>query len=159
MAITKRELVDEAFEELAIGGAFNVAPEDKLRALRRLEAIVARWESLGIALGYALPVNPTDSDLDDDSGIADRHALALQLNLAIALAPSFGKAVAAETKTAAKAAYDDLLREATTPDTQQMRGGMPMGAGNKAWRGGNYPATFTAEPDAAITSGGDELEL
>lgn len=152
MAITKRQLVDEAFEELAIGGAFNVAPEEKLRALRRLESMVAQWESKGIVLGYALPASPGDSNLDDDSGVADRHVLALQMNLALALAPSFGKAVTLETKLAARDAYADLLREATTPQSQNaLRAGVPLGAGNKAWRSG--VAAFTTT-DGASAAGG-----
>lgn len=160
MATTKRQIVDEAFEELALGGAFNVPPEDKLRALRRLESMVAQWESKGIALGYNLPLNATDSNLDDDSGVADKHVLALQLNLAIALAPSFGKMVTPETKMAAKDAYADLLGEATTPASQNgLRAGVPLGAGNKGWRSGYGASTFTPEPAVILTTGGTELEV
>lgn len=158
MSYTKRQLVEEAFTELGLGDAFNIPPEDKLRALRRMEAMIAQWETRGIALGYALPLNPVDSNLDDASGIADKYVLAVQMNLAMALAPSFGKAVATETRQQAKAYYDALLIEATTPPQQQLRGGMPLGAGNRNWNWSQGGSAFTPEPNGVLTAGGDELE-
>ena len=143
---TKREIIDEAFEELGLGGQFNVTPQEQQRALRRLESMVAQWQAKGMVATYVLPVPPAESALDDEAGLTRAETLALQLNLAIALAPSFGKMLPIETKTAAKAAYEDLLRVAVSPPQQALRAGLPLGAGNKTWRG-YVNFTLDAAPD------------
>lgn len=157
MSYTKRKLVEGAFAGLALGDAFNVPVEDKLMALGIMEAMIAQWEVRGIVLGYTMPLNPDDSNLDDESGIAPKHVLAVIRNLELELAPTFGKVVAPERARQAKTYYDALLLAATQPPQQQLRAGMPLGAGNRRY--GYYGGSpFTPEPSGVITAGGDELE-
>ena len=59
---------------------------------------------------------------------------AIYTNLAIRLAPGYGKIVSPDTKLIAKSSYDVLLLNSTSPREMQLPGTMPAGAGNKPWR-------------------------
>lgn len=155
---TKDQLVGQAFDEIAIAGyEFDLSPEEKQAALRRMDAMVAQWQNRGIALGYKLPASPADSSLNDDSGIPDGAAEAVFLNLAVRIAGSKGKNLPAQTLSLAKAAYDDLLTCAAFPREQQFKDGLPAGAGNLPTYG--YRRTFLPAPttDPLGTSQGGDL--
>lgn len=135
MAWTKREFVVQAFEEIGFSSyVFDAAPEQLNSVLRRLDAMLARWNANGIRLGYPLPSSPSDSSLNESTNVPDACVEAVYLNLAIAIAPSFGKTVAQETKQAAKAAYDALLNKLAEPMEMQLNTSIPSGAGNKYGR-------------------------
>lgn len=131
MSWTKRDLISEAFSELGLQGyEFDITPEEQLTALRRLESMMATFEAKGVRVGYAFQMLDT-SDPDTDSGLPDSAVEPVLLNLAIRLGPGFGKTIRPETKQAAKDGYTTLLWLAAQPQQQQMRGGMPSGAGNR----------------------------
>lgn len=137
MAWTKQQLIDQAFSEIGLPvEVYNVGPEQMARALNRLDAMMATWYGSGIHLGYALSSSPEASQLEDNSGLADVSVEAVYLNLALRLAPSRGKVVSPQLQQAASAAYAVLERAAAHPGQQQFRNSLPMGAGNKPWRGG-----------------------
>lgn len=153
MAWTKRQFVTQAFEEIGLAAyVFDLTPEQLQSALRRLDAMMAGWNALGIRLGYPITSNPDDSTLDEDSGVPDSANEAIYTNLGIKLAPSFGKTPSADTKAAAKAGYDLLLAKAAMPAEQQLPGSMPAGAGNKQW-GPDRP--FLAPPSDPLAAGPD----
>jgi hypothetical protein len=77
---------------------------------------------------------------------------AIITNLAIRIAPGYGKAVAADTKVSAKGAYNVLLQRATYPLEQQLPQTMPTGQGNKPWRWDN---PFVPRPADPIDAGPD----
>lgn len=136
---TKKQLIEQAFDELALAGfVYDLDPDHLESALRRLDTMMAAWGSVGISLGYLLPANPDDSNLDDETGIPDIAVEAVYMNLAVKLAASRGKTLSAETKAAAKVGYERLLgaavRAAARPSP--MPNTMPRGAGNKPWRTG-----------------------
>ncbi len=144
---TKQALVLAARRELGLGGAFDANDGDELLDdLSRLDAMVAAWASKGVRLSYALPSSPEASAIGAGSGIADAAAEAVYLNLALRIAPGYGKAITPETRSAARNAYDALLIDAAQPQQQQLRGGMPAGAGNKP---NVFHAIFLPEPDTS----------
>jgi hypothetical protein len=144
---TKQALVLAARRELGLGGAFDVNDADELLDdLQRLDAMVAAWASKGIRLSYALPSSPGASNINAASGIADAAAEAVYLGLAMRIAPGYGKVITPETRTAARNAYDALLIDAAQPQQQQLRGGMPAGAGHKP---NVFHAVFLPEPDTS----------
>ena len=96
---------------------------------------------------------PQDSDLDEQTNVPDRSNEAIYTNLAIKLAPSYGKQVMPDTKATAKESYNTLLSIAAMPNQQQMPGTMPAGAGNKAWR--DYDSPFLRRPVDPVLAGGD----
>ena len=154
MGYSKRQFVAAAFEEIGLASyVFDLQPEQLQSALRRLDAMMSDWNGKGIRLGYPLPGSPQDSDLDDPSDVPDSANEAIICNLAIRLAPGYGKQVMVETKTTAKQGYDTLMQRATAPIPQQLPATMPAGAGNKPWR--VYDNPFIRPPVDPVTAGPD----
>jgi hypothetical protein len=158
MSWTKRQYVEKAFEEIGYASyAFDLQPEQLQAALRRLDSMMAVWNSKSIKLGYPLPDSPSGSDLDQDTHVPDRANEAVYTNLAVRIASLVGKVVPQETKSIAKSAYTALLAQAATPREIQLPRTMPAGAGNKPWR----VDTPFLEPvdDGVITPPDDTLEF
>ena len=154
MGYSKRQFVTAAFEEMGMAAyVFDLQPEDLQSALRRLDAMAAEWNGKGIRLGYPLPGSPQDADLDEPSQVPDSANEAIITNLAIRLAPSYGKQLSPLTLATAKAGYNTLLSRAAMPDEQQLPGTMPAGAGQKPWRWGYGP--FVLPPVDPVRAGGD----
>lgn len=157
---TKRELVNQAYGELALQGyEFDITPEEVVLAIKRMDSMVAMWGKYGIRIGYALPTSPGDSDPDQDSGIPDTAAEAVYLNLAIRLAGGQGKTLSPSTMMTARQAYDTLLFDAAQPIEQQFRPNLPRGAGNKPWRVIDNPFLPTVDNAPLGVSSGGNLEI
>jgi len=156
---SKRQFLTAAFTEIGLASyVFDLQPEDLESALRRLDSMMADWNGKGIRLAYPLPGSPQDSDLDAESDVPDSANEAIITNLAIRLAPSYGKQVSPLTLVAAKNAYNTLLSRATMPYEQQFPGTLPSGAGNKPWR--VYDDPFVRPPvDPVLTGSEGPLEF
>jgi hypothetical protein len=153
MSYTKRQFVEEAFAELGMANyTFDLQPQQLDYALRRLDAMMATWNAKGIRLGYPLPSSPQDSDLDTETQVPDSANEAIVANLAIRIAPQYGKSVAIDTRTTAKLGYDTLLARATFPLEQQFPRTLPLGAGQKPWR---YDTPFMPGPVDPVLAGPD----
>jgi hypothetical protein len=153
MSWTKRQLVTQAFEEIGYAEyAFDLAPEQLVSGLRRLEAMMGTWNGRGIRLGYPLSSSPDDAELDVDSNIPDSATEAVYTNLAIRIAPILGKAVSNDTAKTARSSYNELISRFATPQEQQLPGTMPAGAGNKPWRQTN---PFLPGVKPSLDAGGD----
>ncbi len=159
MSYTKRQFVAAAFDEIGLANyVFDLSPEQLQSALRKLDAMMATWNAQGIRLAYPLPSSPLDSDLDEETSVPDSANEAIYTNLAIKLAPSYGKQVMPDTKATAKESYNVLLSRAAMPMEMQMPGTMPAGAGNKTWRGTETP--YLRRPVDPLLAGGDgEIEF
>lgn len=154
MGYSKRQFVAAAFEEIGLASyAFDLQPQQFESALRRLDAMMASWNALGIRLGYPLPFSPQFSDLDAESEVPDSANEAIITNLAVKLAPGYGKQVMPETKATAKETYNTLLSRAAVPMEQQLPSTMPSGAGNKPWR--VYDDPFLRSPVDPVLAGQD----
>jgi len=154
MGYSKRQFVAAAFEEIGLASyVFDLQPEQLQSAMRRLDAMMADWNGKGIRLGYPLPGSPQDSDLDEPTLGPDSANQAVITNLAIRLAPSYGKQVMIETKAVAKDSYNTLLQRATMPSEQQLPSTMPAGAGRKPWR--TYDNPFLRIPTDPVLAGPD----
>jgi hypothetical protein len=135
MGYSKRQFVEAAFEEIGLANyVFDLQPEQLESAMRRLDAMIAEWNAKGIRLGYSMPSSPQDSDLSEPTFSPDSAWEAVITNLAIRIAPGYGKAVSPDTKMVAKDAYNTLLQRAAFPLEQQLPQTMPIGEGNKPWR-------------------------
>jgi hypothetical protein len=154
MGYSKRQFVAAAFEEIGLAAyAFDLQPQQFESALRRLDAMMASWNALGIRLGYPLPSSPQFSDLDAQSEVPDSANEAIITNLAVKIAPGYGKQVMPDTKSTAKETYNTLLSRAAVPMEQQLPGTMPSGAGNKPWR--VYDDPFLRPPVDPVLAGQD----
>ena len=160
MGWSKRDLVGEAYAELALAGwNFDLSPEELQFGLRRLDTMMASWLALEIQVGYAFGTSPSDSDLDQDSGLQLFAVEAVYLSLAARLAAGKGKVLPASTKAAIKAAYDSLVSRVASDQVQeqQQRSNTPRGAGTKGWRLTNQP--FVTTPDTGPLQNADDGSL
>lgn len=158
MSWTKRQLLDAAFEEMALAGyVFDISPDEQVSAVRRLDSMMATWggPGIGIRIGYNATVDPKASDPNQASGIPDWANEAVYLNLAIRLASGYGRNMPKTTTAPAKAAYDALVSGVASgiPQMQPM-GNLPIGAGYKR-RFAPYP--FVSQPADRLTAGDDSL--
>jgi hypothetical protein len=160
MAWTKRQIVTEAYAELALASCdFDLQPEELDAGLRRLDTMMATWSGLGVQVGYSMATGQNDSDLDQDSGLAMIAVEAVYMALACKIAASKGKALPTSTTRAAKQAYDSLILTVAKNQVQlqQLAAGTPRGAGRKPWRSIN---PYVSTPDtAALQSNGDGLDF
>lgn len=157
MSWTKREIVTNAFEEVGLASyAFDLQPEQLQAGLRRLDNMMATWNSRGLRLGYPLADSPSGSDLDQDSNVTDEAIEAIVGNLAIRLAPMLGKTPSPDTKATARSAYMALLsRRTETLEMVNDASAIPAGAGNKYWRVTGDP--FLIQEDRGLAVGPDSV--
>lgn len=155
MSWTKREVVQNAFEEVGLASyAFDLQPEQMQAGLRRLDNMMATWNSRGLRIGYPLTDSPAGSDLDQDTNVTDEAIEAIVSNLALRLAPILGKTVSPDTKATARSAYMALLsRRSTIPERLIDVNAVPAGAGTKYWRVNGDP--FLQREDRGLTVGPD----
>lgn len=144
MSYTKRQLVNGALAEIGLAEyTFDMLPEQEQEALNRLDSMMYEWDMRGIRLGYPVPSSPTDSDIDVDSGVPGYAVEAIICNLAVSIAPSYGKQASMHTLSRASAAMNTVLSISARPRELRLPV-MPGGAGNK-----NFEEPFI---------GGDESE-
>ncbi len=151
MSYTKRQFIEAALEEIGIASYdFDLSPEQFESALRRLDAMAASWNAKGIRIGYPIPSSPELSVLDGETTVPDAANEAIITNLAIKLAPGYGKTPSQDTKTTAKETLATLMALAAFPLEQQLPGSMPSGAGNKF-----IDTPYIIPPSDALLAGQD----
>ena len=129
---TKRQIIEQAFEEIGLASyVFDLTADQLESALRRLDLMVASWQARNIQIGYPLPASPGNSNIDEEIQTSLNNNEALVLNLAVRIAPAYGKSLSPDTKATAKLVYDQLLIEAAMPYEQQFPRTLPIGAGYK----------------------------
>ena len=132
MGYTKRQIIEQAFEEMGLASyVFDLTADQLESALRRLDLMVASWYLKNIRIGYPLPISPENSNIDQEVDTPMQANEALVLNLAVRLAPSYGKSLSPDTKANAKLTYDQLLIQAAAPIQLQYDKTLPLGAGYK----------------------------
>jgi hypothetical protein len=134
MGYTRRQFINAAFEEIGLADyVFDLPPEGMQGAARRLDSMLLDWNARGIRLGPNISGSIAVADLDTNMGIPDSGNEAIITNLAIKIAPSYGKQVSGNTLTAARFGLNTLLGRAAMPPEQRYSQGLPAGQGNKPW--------------------------
>lgn len=135
MGWTKRQLIEQAFDELGLASyVFDLTASELQSALRQLDAMIGTWVGKNINIPYGLPNSPEDSQIDDDSGLPVWANETVYKNLALRLAASYGKVVSTDTKMSANEGYRMLVYRVTSTIPLSYPSTMPAGAGNKPWR-------------------------
>lgn len=151
MGYSKRQFVLAAFEETGLASyAFDLNPAQIESGVRRLDTMMAEWNARGVRLGYPLPNSPQFTDIDAESNVPDSANEAIITNLAIRIAPSYGRALSVDTKITAKTSFNTLLARATMPKEMQPHGDLPRGAGQKS-----IDQPFISSPDTTVDAGPD----
>ena len=133
MSYTKRELIETALTELGLAVySFDIMPDQFRAALTRLDMMMADWYAKGIDVGYAQPIVPNDSELSDDSEIDSAAWEAVVLQLAIRIAPSFGKTPSSSTRINATNAMNTVF-STYSGTIERTASVLPAGAGNKSY--------------------------
>ena len=132
MGYTKRQLIDAALEEIGLDPVnFDVDGAEQQKCARRLEALIAKWDAENIPLGYALSDEPEDINIDAESGLRNWAYEAVYLNLAVSIAPTFGKQIMPDTKKAAHQAKIATRAKTYIITQRQYPNTMPVGSGNR----------------------------
>jgi len=157
MGWTNRDIINQAFEEIGLAGyVFDLQPQQIESAVRRLDAMMATWNGKGLRLGYPVPNSPGSGDPDENTNVSDMAVEAMILNLAVRIAPIYGKTVSPDTKATAKGAYNQLMAQAARPiEMQRDAYSIPAGAGHKGWRDSRDP--FLVQPTDELQAGPDSL--
>lgn len=154
MSWSKRQFVVQAFGEVGLASyVFDLQPEQLQSALRQMDSMMASWNAKGIRVGYPVPTSPENSDIDQETNVPDAANEAIYQNLALRIAPGYGKSVAQDLKIFAKQNYDTLLSRAAMPAEMQLPNTLPAGAGNKTWRNEDDP--FIRPPVDSLLAGQD----
>ena len=158
MSWTKRQLIVGALEEIGIASyEFDISPEQFESALRRMDSMMAEWNVQGIRVGYPLSTI-AESSIAQDSGVPDSATEAIITNLAMRIAPSYGKEAPRATKVTAKKAYSTLQMRALAqnPQNKQYPATLPTGAGNRRF-GNNNSQNFFPTPTDEVDVGPDSI--
>tara|TARA_R110002126_G_scaffold37750_6_gene113491 strand:- start:191 stop:667 length:477 start_codon:yes stop_codon:yes gene_type:complete len=145
MGYTKKQFIEDAFDEVGLASyVYDLTADELQTQLRKLDRMMANWIGKGIVIGYPLPSSPSTSLITSETTVPDSANEAIVCNLAIRIAPSFGKVVSQDTLMSARSGYQTLLSRATMPKEMQLPGTMPLGQGNKPWRYWDDP--FVSNP-------------
>lgn len=148
MPWTKLDVIRQAFEEIGIASyEFDLQPEDLQSGLRQLDMMLASWSGTqGIRIGFS--GGDGFGDVAQNAEVPPWAMDALYLNLALRLAPAYGKTPSIETKTAAKMALDSVRVRCVQFAPRKITG--YAGAGS-SW----YGAVSVAEERSAVETGPD----
>ena len=131
MSYTKRQLIEAAFTEMGFSPySFELSSDQLAAALIRLDSMMAEWNARGLRLSYNGPNPPNGSDIEADSGLPDRAWEAVITNLALRLAPSYGKTISIDTRITARHTLNTILVTAAKPSEMKLST-IPAGAGHK----------------------------
>lgn len=133
MSFTNSDFLLGVLQELAVLGEGDTAPSAAQgpSALKRLNNMMFEWDGLGIPLEYSAQTNLTD-DCPLDESIRQTVAA----NLAVRLAPMYGKTVSPVTAALATTGFDRLARDAAlAAQATQKMDNLPRDSARLNWRG------------------------
>ena len=154
MSWTKLDFIKQAFSELGLASyIYDLSPEQLQDVSIKFDSMLATWNAVGIRLGVPMPSSPGNSDISVDTSIPDFANDAVVLNLALRIAPSYGKIASQDTRLLAKKAYDIIFLRTVKIPQMQFPSTLPLGAGNKAGQRTNRQ--FVDPPVDLLDAGGD----
>ncbi len=132
MSWTKRQIIEKAFSELGLASyAFDLSADEMQDVLLTLDTMMAEWIARGIVFDPAYPVtvNPGGGDIADETNAPNEAVRPMYTNLALLIAPSFGKTPSPQTRESAKTGYSLLAQSIKVPCIRMT--GMIKGSGSK----------------------------
>lgn len=127
---TKQEIIDHALELLAIASyEFELSANERQSCLNFLDRMMAEWDSRGIRVGYALSGNGQSSSTADQSGLSDWAITPVAANLAMRVAPMFGKAISNDVANIAKTGLESIELTTYSPPPMIYPPTAPRGQG------------------------------
>ena len=149
MSWTKKQIIEQAYAEIGKGAYdFDLEPDLLQSGLRQLDAMMAVWALEGIRIGFA--GGDGYGQISDDALVPIWAVEGLYLNLAIRLAPSFGKVISPLSQASAKSAKDAIQSRTTEVPARAIVG--YGGAGNQR---GTIRGNSLVAPIQPLQSGTD----
>ena len=135
----KRRILKQALTEIGIASyAFDVTADEYQSALSVLDGMAAELFPTH-QTGYIFPADGEESDPDDEAGISESAFPMFYSNLALRLAPGYGKTVSAWTVKTAKDSLDRFQLNGLTIPQRCLPGSLPVGQGaNRSVRDNPY---------------------
>lgn len=129
-AITKGAIVIRALGKIGIANyVFDTEAEEDVSALRQLDSLGSRWQGKLEPFGYIQPSANGQSLPSDSAGIEEQDIDAFVYNLAVLIAPDYGKTPSGTViRTAAETRSELFIRYQRQAEYQLTR--FPTGAGN-----------------------------
>lgn len=140
MIWTKRQLIEKAMTVSALASyTYDLTPAQYQSSLTSLDGMMGVWQARTIFLNWPQATTQGDADLDTTVTLPDEAEQPIYLNLAILIAPEFGKTISNDTQKMARSSYSTLLGTFTKPVERSFPDTLPVGAGNKPWRDTENP--------------------
>lgn len=131
----KKAFVEQAFNELGLTSyVFQLQAEDIQQGLNLLESRIAQFDAQGIFLNWPFADDAFAVDGTEEVNLPPYALAGVVAQLAIDLAPLYGKTVNPATLIKAKTGYETMISIGAVPNPPTQNRLAPLGAGNKPWR-------------------------
>jgi hypothetical protein len=138
-SITKGSIVIRALGKLGIANyVFDTEAEEDNSALRQLDSLAARWQGKLEPFGYVQPATNGTSIPSDSAGIREEDVDTFISNLALALAPDYGKSPAPGLAKQAAESRSEFFCKYARRFEYQLPNRLPTGAGNDRFLGRRF---------------------
>lgn len=125
---TKIDIINAAFSRLRISGlTVQATPEDIDLALNRLEGMAREWHTR-VNSGYFFETSPASNT---PHNVPREYWAAYESNLAIRMAPDFGKEITAALLMEARATYSNMSARLALVKPVRPPARQPIGSGNR----------------------------
>jgi len=155
MATLKSDLIRQSLAKLAITGYdYDIDPEEVDTALIELETMMTEWDGQGIRVSFTLAVSPEEALASQPAGSYDWARNAIVCNLAVRLAPNYGKQVPPELALNAAQSMSRILTATPVLPEVQYTARMPRGSGNTL-RGRQLSRFYRPDEYITVENGGE----
>jgi hypothetical protein len=138
-SITKGSLIIRALGKLGLANyVFDTEAEEDNSALRQLDSLAARWQGKLEPFGYVQPASNGISLPSDSAGIREEDVDTFISNLALALAPDYGKTPAPGLVKQAAESRSEFFCKYARRFEYQLPNRLPTGAGNDRFLGRRF---------------------
>lgn len=156
MSKTKVELVIKAYKWLRISGLTSQPdPEEISDGIDMLESMMLELSSRNICSSYFFEDEPLPNT---DSRLEPKYNTAVETNLAVRLAPFFGKVVSVELALQARQSLSNWSARSAKVNQIRPPRRMPRGSGN-TFRFSNWVRFSNEEPNAPISCDTREIKV
>jgi hypothetical protein len=130
--ITKGALGARALHHLGIANyVFDVESEETISTLKTLDSMIAEWQAKLNDMGYIQPATNGTSQPSDPAGIDEAMVEAVAANLALRVAPSYGKTTSGELRAMARDGRSFVFSSYSRARAVEIPSYLPLGAGNR----------------------------
>lgn len=157
---TAKSVIESALLEIVVHSANQeLDPSEFQTGVLYLNRLMAKWDADGYALGYTVVSNLSDPITVNDGVIAG-----IVKNLAIALAPQYGKAVPPELSRGAADGFRVIQKLSINLIPTPFPTTLPIGSGNEGFRTDRHffppvePAILTEQGGFIATEENTELD-